>query len=141
MPPKRLWLCILVTFLVLWITDFVIHGVVLRTAYTNTQELWRPEEVMPRYMPWMFVGQFIMAAMMTLIYAHGFAQKRSLRCALMFGFVMGLHGLGFVPIYYAIAPWPGLLCIKWVVFGLMQSALLGWVLFKLGSSAATESAA
>ena len=134
MEPKRLWFCILATFVVLSISDFVIHGVILRSAYTSTQDLWRPEEVMPRYAPWLFVGQFIMAAMMSLIYSQGFAHQRSLRCALMFGFFMGLHGIGFIPIYYSIAPWPGLLCIKWVVFGLMQSVLIGWVLFKLGSS-------
>lgn len=138
MNPKRLWPCIIATFLVLCITDFVIHGVILKATYQSTQELWRPEEVMPRYMAWMFVGQFVMAASMSVIYAQGFADKGSLKCALMFGLFMGLHGNGFVPIYYSVAPWPALLCVEWVAFGLMQSVLLGWVLFKLGASTTTK---
>ena len=46
MNTKRLILAIVVAFVVLWVTDFLIHGVWMMSDYRGTQQLWRPDAAM-----------------------------------------------------------------------------------------------
>src|SRR6266571_9363102 len=46
MNTKRLILAIVVAFVVLWVTDFLIHGVWMVPDYRGTQQLWRTDAAM-----------------------------------------------------------------------------------------------
>ena len=84
MNIKSLVITILVAFVTVWVTDFLIHAVWLSATYGATKELWRPEAEMVATMPYMFLGQFLIAASFTLIFAACVAEKRCLRCTLMY---------------------------------------------------------
>jgi tryptophan-rich sensory protein len=129
MSPAKIALSVVVMFVATWLTDFLIHAVLLSADYGASKELWRSESDMVSHMGWMFLGQFLAAACMTIVYARGFAHRRSLKEACLFGLLMGLFGQAFVPIFYAVQPLPAMLCVKWIIFGAIQGVILGLVLF------------
>ena len=131
MNTKSLFITILAAFVTVWVTDFLIHGLWLAATYKATAELWRPEAEMTARMPFMFLGQFLVATAFTLIFAACVAEKRCLNCTLKYAACIGvLIGAGQI-IMYAVAPHPGLLVAKWFCAGLAQTLLLGVVVHKV----------
>ncbi len=59
MNTKRLILAIVVAFVVLWVTDFLIHGVWMMPDYRGTQQLWRTDAAMGSRMGWMLGAQLL----------------------------------------------------------------------------------
>jgi hypothetical protein len=131
MNLKSLLLTIVVAFVTVWATDFLIHAVWLSSTYAATKELWRPEAEMVSKMPFMLLGQFLVAAAFTLIYAACVAEKRCLSCTLKFAGCMGLSAAAGQIILYAVVPWPGLLVAKWFAACIVQAPVLGLVVFKV----------
>lgn len=138
--PRRFVLALVVLFLGIVITDFLIHGVLLAADYGASAELWRPEDELPRFMPVMWFGQFVGAFALTLLYATGFANS-GLRCACFFGFLIGLFGQSFSLIFAAVMPLPGQLVAKWIVFGVLQGIVLGallWRVYRMDGASCTR---
>jgi hypothetical protein len=131
MNIKRLLITIVVAFVAVWATDFLIHAVWLSSTYGATKHLWRPEAEMMAKMPWMLVGQFVVAAAFTLIFAAAVAEKRSLSCTLKFALTLGLFTSGGQIIIYAVQPVPGLLVVKWCAAYLAQMLVLGLIAHKV----------
>ena len=129
MSPAKIVLTVVVMFVATWMTDFLFHGVLLSADYGASKELWRSESEMQGHMPWLLLGQLMASVSMTIIYARGFAHRRCLREACLFGLLMGLFGQAFVPIFYAVQPLPAMMCVKWIVFGAIQGVILGLVLY------------
>ena len=129
MNAKSLLLTIVVAFLVIFATDFLIHGVWLSSVYGATQSLWRPQAEMQGFMPWLSAGQFLAAATFSVLWAVGFAQKAKLTCSLKYGISMGLFHQSNTLITYAVTPLPPEIAVKWFVAGVLQAALLGVVVF------------
>lgn len=124
MNIPRLLLAIVVAFVILFGTDFLIHGMWLKPDYEATKNLWRPEAEMSNYMHWMFLAQFLCAATFVLIWAMGFA-GRSLGMGIAFGLVMGMFQQVWVLVNYGILSMPGDLALKWYFSGLVQAVLIG----------------
>jgi hypothetical protein len=83
MNIKRLILAIVVAFVVLWMTDFLIHGVWMMPDYRATQSLWRPEAEMGSYMGWMLCAQLLFVITFILVWAKGFASSTTrMSCAI-----------------------------------------------------------
>jgi hypothetical protein len=126
MNIPRLLLAILVAFVLLFGTDFLIHGYWLKPDYEATKTLWRPEAQMESYMLWMFLAQFLCAATFVLIWAMGFA-GRSVGTGIVFGLIMGVFQQIWVLVNYVVLPMPGDLAVKWYFSGLAQAVLIGIV--------------
>ncbi len=131
MNIKSLLITILVAFVTVWVTDFLIHGVWLSATYGETKELWRPEAEMLAKMPFMLLGQFLVATSFTLIFAACVAEKRCLSCSLKFSACIGVMTGGAQIIMYAVQPLPGLLVVKWCVAYLVQALVLGAIVHKV----------
>lgn len=112
MNIKSLLITILVAFVTVWVTDILIHGVWLSATYGATKELWRPEAEMLAKMPFMLLGQFLVATSFTLIFAACVAEKRCISCSLKFSACIGVMTGGAQIIMYAVQPFPGLLVVK-----------------------------
>ena len=67
MNTKRLILAIVVAFVVLWVTDFLIHGVWMMSDYRSTQQLWRTDAAMGSRMGWMLGAQLLFAITFVLL--------------------------------------------------------------------------
>ena len=123
MNMKRLLLAIVVAFVIVFGTDFLIHGVWLTSEYEATKELWRSETDMNARFHWMLMAQLIGAAAFVIIWAKGFA-GRDLGTAITFGLLMGLAQQVWAIIDHVVMPVPGLLAAKWVLAGIAQCVLL-----------------
>jgi hypothetical protein len=129
MNPKRLLIAIVVVFVGIFITDFLIHGVWLQSTYKATMSLWRPEAEMQKHMGWLMLGQFIAAATFVVLWAKGFAVGACIRCAIIYGLFMGLFSQAATFVSYAVQPLPADLAIKWFVSGVVQAVLMGVLVF------------
>jgi hypothetical protein len=75
MNIKRLILVIVVAFVVLWVTDFLIHGVWMMPDYRATQQLWRTDAEMTSHMGWMLGAQLLFVITFVILWAKGFADS------------------------------------------------------------------
>lgn len=125
MNLKLFVLSIVVVFAGICITDFIIHGVLLKSTYAETADLWRSREEMMSFMGWMLLGQFVAAAVFVTLWAVGFAHRASIGTAVMYGVFVGMF-FGANPLYiYAVQPVPGSLVFKWIVACVLQFTLMG----------------
>ena len=131
MNTKSLLITIVVAFVTVWATDFLIHGVWLSATYAATKELWRPESEMMAKMPFMFLGQFLIAAAFSMIFAACVAEKRCISCSMKFSACIGVMIAAGQIIMYAVQPYPGTLVVKWCVAYIAQVLVLGFVVHKV----------
>lgn len=84
---------------------------------------------MKAHMPRIFLGQFLVAIAFTMLWTRIALGGAGLTCAIALGFFMGLAYSGSAIIQGAVQPLPHLLAIKWILSGLIQSVLVGIILF------------
>ncbi len=126
MNMKRLLLAIAAGFVITYATDFLVHGLWLRSDYLAAQSLWRPPEEMRTFQHWVFVAQLICVATFVIVWAKGFA-GRDIATGIVFGLLMGMSQQIWAIINYVAMPVPGALAAKWFLGGVAQSILLGIV--------------
>jgi hypothetical protein len=131
MNPKSLLITIVVAFVTVWATDFLIHGLWLAGTYKATASLWRPEAEMMAKMPWMLLAQFLVAAAFTMIFAACVAERRCVKCTVIYSACMGIFSAGGQLMMYVVQPFPGSLVAKWVLAALVQALVLGVVVHKV----------
>ena len=129
MNPKRLILAVVAVYVGIFATDFLIHAVWLDARYKETASLWRPEAEMRAHMGWLMLGQFLAAATFTVLWAKGFAATACIRCACVFGALMGLFGQATTIVTYAVQPFPADIAVKWFIAGAAQGVLIGVIAF------------
>ena len=131
MNLKSLIISIVVIFIALSATDFLIHAVWLSPLYHATQQLWRPEAEMAsgQYMNWLHAGHALAAITFTTLWAVGFAQNAKLTCGVKYGLFMALFSQANTLISYAVQPFPLEIVWKWIASGAVQGILLGVIVF------------
>ncbi len=123
---KRAFIATLVMFAFVWISDFVIHGLILGNRYMETAHLWRPEQEMREMFGWMLVGQLLIAKYFTLIFAKGY-EGGGMAEGARFGLLMGPLMIAPLFVQYAVSPLPQDILWSWVGFGYLQAILGGIV--------------
>ena len=121
---KRLGMAFVGALLVILVTDFVLHGVLLKEIYTQTASAWRTEADMQAHMGWMMAGQTIAALFLVWIFAIGYEGK-GLGEGVRFGLLIGAFGTAHCFIQYAVTPIPCRLLAAWVAGMMVQSVLAG----------------
>lgn len=112
MNSKRLILGIVAVFIGIFATDFLIHGVWLKSTYAATPNLWRPEAEMQKYLGWLMLGQFLWAVIFVVIRAKGFSATATLGTACLYGLSMGVFNQTTSLVWYAVQPLPADLAVK-----------------------------
>ena len=92
-------------------------------------KLWRSEADMKAHMPGIFIGQFLVALAFTMMWSRIALGGAGLPCAIAFGVCFGLFYSGGTVIQNAVQPLPAGLMMKWIISGILQSVLVGVVLF------------
>lgn len=115
---------------VLFVTDFVIHGVLMKSAYEATAAVWRPMPEMQGLMWTMWVLYLINATLLPFFYFKGFEpQKGRVGQGLRFGALMGLlMSTGMSLGTYFMVPIPVSMAVSWFVGGMVQFLLTGIVI-------------
>src|SRR5229473_3338258 len=129
MNSKRLIIAIFTAFVFLFGSNFLIHGLWLRPDYMATASLWRTETDMNVRFAWMLSGQLLMAATFVVLWATGFAGRGGVKCACVYGLLMGLFSQATTLITYVVTPLPGEIALKWFFSGLAQAVVLGCICF------------
>jgi hypothetical protein len=129
MNMKRLLLAIVVGFIVVLGTDFLVHGLWLVSDYHATQTLWRTDAQMQTRYWWMFFAQFLTVVTFVFLWAIGFARRGSVGLAIGFGLLMGLFQQVWAIIDFVVIPMPAALAVKWFFAGLTQTIILALVIF------------
>lgn len=137
------WKAFLSTALAVYVaaqlSDYLIHGLILRSAYEATKDLWRPD--MDAKMWIMVLVTAIWSVLFTLIFIKGY-EARGLMEGVRFGLLIGLFTA--IPMAYgtyAVLPIPYSLAFQWFVYGTAQCILLGVVAALIWGRLADASAA
>ncbi len=141
MNIKRLILAIAAVFIVVFITDYLIHQIWLMPMYQASASLWRPQDQMCSHIGWLTLAQFLWSMTFVVLWAKGFAEKACPVCAVMFGLTMGIFFETNSLISYAVQPLPCCLALKWIISGVAQSVLAGlvaYLVYKPNPSAAVK---
>lgn len=122
---KKTALAVLAVFLTWSVLDFIIHGVVLSSAYASTPQLWRPMNEMKTGV--LYFTVLIAAAAFVYIYAR-FVSDKSMRNAVMYGLIFGI-GSGVSMGYgsYAVMPIPYTIAFGWFLGSLVEAVAAGLV--------------
>jgi len=112
---------------VLWaVLDFIVHGLILRSAYASTASLWRPIAEMK--MGLMYVTIFIAALAFSSIYGY-LVTKKSLMTGLTYGFLYGIAvGVGMGYGSYSMMPIPYSMALTWFLSTVLEAILGGLLL-------------
>lgn len=127
MNTKRWLLASVAVFVVIFVLEFIIHGVLLQGLYQQTASVWRPMAEMQRLMWILWVGYLVLAPLFVFIYTKGYEKgKPGLGQGFRFGLYLGamlsvLHGFG----WYAILPIPLSLSFYWSVAILVEFIAMG----------------
>ena len=122
---KRILIAIFLVYIVMTGLDFVIHQLILGSAYEATMQLWRPMEEMK--MGLMQIVNLIVAASFVLIYAL-WIKKHSpmagLKFGLLFGFTWGVS-MGYGS--YSVMPIPYMIAATWCWGTVVKMAVAGLI--------------
>jgi hypothetical protein len=116
-----------VAIFILWsIIDFIMHGLILGSAYADTATLWRPMEEMNVWL--IYLVTVVTVGVFTMIYSL-FIQDKKITTALQYGLLFGLSS-GFSMGYgsYAAMPIPLVIANTWFFGTLIKTALGGLLL-------------
>src|SRR6266853_1866872 len=117
---KKLWIGYVVVFVVMVLTNFVIHGVLLSSIYHSDEMkmMMRPEA---EQRVWIHIVTAAIASFFfTLIFSKGYEGK-GLAEGMRYGFYVGM--LVSIPMAYdtyAAMPIPYSLALQWFLYGIVQ---------------------
>jgi hypothetical protein len=127
---KRIFWAAVVVFVLWSVLDFIVHGLILKSAYASTASLWRPMAEMK--MGLMYVTVFIAALAFSAIYSYLVAKKSpmvGLTYGLLYGIAVGV-GVGYGS--YSMMPIPYSMALTWflstVIKGILGGLLLGAII-------------
>jgi len=141
---KKLWIGTIVVFIVMTLTSFLIHQVVLGATYQSPSmaPLMRPAAEGAANLWIHFVTGAIASFFFTLIFSKG-CEGKGIGEGVRYGFYVGM--LTSIPMAYdtyAEMPIPYALALQWFLYGLCQYILLGVAVAMIyGKPAKTPTAA
>jgi hypothetical protein len=118
-------LAVLAVFAAWSALDFVLHGMILASAYTATPQLWRPMVEMKTGL--MHGVVLIAAAAFVSIYAWLISDKsvnRGVQYGLLFGVGTGIS-MGYGS--YAVMPLPYTIAFGWFAGSVVEAVVAGWI--------------
>jgi hypothetical protein len=137
MNTKRLLLAFLASFVFIFFFEWMLHGVLLKDIYAQSQSLWRPPEEMMSKFHWLIMGQGILALMFTIIYAQGFSGSGVIG-GVQLGIFLAILFVGMDLVTFAVQPLPGKLIAAWMIGGVIECALAGAIIGAIYRPVATQ---
>jgi len=125
MNVKRFVLASVVVFVFAFLFDFLVHGVVLKGAYEQTADLWRPPE--EAKMGFMLFSQLCFSFMAGFIFTRHFEGK-GIGEGLRFGLYIGLFLATLEIGKYGYMPVPLFLPMAWFVGSTLKGVGAGLLL-------------
>ncbi len=124
MNTKKFSLACIAIFIFIVVFEFLFHGVYMQNAYEQTTNLWRAEDEMQKHMPWLILGQFIIACGFVALFTKAF-KRGGIPEGAIYGFLLAIIFCGHQLIGYAVSPYPLSLLINWIIGTLIELTLAG----------------
>ena len=126
MNTKKFLIASLAVFITLLILDFVIHNLLLASAYESVQEAFRPDMMDKKWI--MYLTGIIFSLLFVYIFSKGYEGKGIIEGA-KYGLIIGLV-VYLVGSYnqYVVYPLPYGLVLKWFIYGTIELIIAGIVL-------------
>ena len=108
---------------------FLLHGVLLKSAYMASQDVWRPQDARMHRMWGLYLSDFLIALGAVLIYARGVEAKPWAGQGIRFGILLAL--VTAIPqslTEYVIYPIHHELALHWIIGEGVLMVLLGLVI-------------
>lgn len=144
MNTKKFVLAFIVVYVLLELTNYLVHGVILASTYNSegVKELFRPDMMSNMWIMW--VTDLIWSFFFVFFFVKGYENKGIME-GLRYGFYMGIF-FAMVSAYqtYAMYPIPYSLAFEWFIYGLIQFLILGYAvatIYKPAEKAAAQTPA
>jgi len=122
---RKIIVATLAVFVAWGILDFIIHGLILSSAYAKTAILWRPMAEMKQIL--MYLVTFLSALIFITIYARLISPKdlnRGLSYGLLFGLGAGIS-MGYGT--YSVQPIPYNMALVWFLGTTVEGTVAGLI--------------
>jgi hypothetical protein len=122
MQQKRFWFSVVSVWLVMFVTDWALHGMWLNGLYMETSQFWRPAEEMQSAMWGAWLGNLIFAWAFVWIYTKGISQDNPWHQA--FRYALAILLVSKVPTLlgqWTYSTFPPELLWKWGVVYIVQA--------------------
>lgn len=127
MNSKKFWIAFIVVFLVLEVTNYLIHGVILHSTYMSDEYkmLFRPEDAMMGNMWIMWLMDLVWTYFFIFFFVKGYESKGVME-GIRYGFYIGIFFYMVTSIQtYVVYPVGFGLTFAWFICGLIQTLILG----------------
>lgn len=128
MDMKKFLLAVVVAFIFLMATNYLVHGVWLNPIYEMYPDSWRPVEQQVAKMWIMWIGHLLYTVMFAWVYTRGAEDKAWVGQGIRYGAIVTLFVV--VPCVlgeYVIYRVPYRLALTWMSVGLVQTVVMGLV--------------
>jgi hypothetical protein len=125
---KKMALAGIAAFLFIFIFDFLVHGLLLKSAYEATQTVWRPQE--ESNMVVMLLSQFLLAMAIAFFYPI-IGLDKDCKKTIPFGFGLGLVMAMPQISTYCYLPIPLSLSLTWVLTTFIQVFISVFIIGKI----------
>jgi hypothetical protein len=125
---KKVWTGFIVVFIVYFLLDWLINGVLLQSSYMAEEvaKLMRPEADIQMWI--IILCDLFYAFFFTLIFSKGYENKGAME-GVRYGFYVGMMvSLPMAYGTYAVMPIPYTLALQWFLYGLVVNIICGVVL-------------
>ena len=123
---KKFVIAWIVLFVAWFMGSFIVHGLLLHSAYMQLTDLFRPEAEQQKYFPLMVLAHVILSGAFAWIYARGVEAKPWMAQGARFGLAVAL--LTSVPtymIYFVVQPMPAQVVTEQILFDGVLMVILG----------------
>ncbi|HXQ97428.1 MAG TPA: hypothetical protein VN774_03210 [Candidatus Limnocylindrales bacterium] len=129
MDMKKTLGAIVASFVVQYGGDYLLHGIILKSSYADTVDLWRSDADMMHRMWVLILAQLIFAIAAVLIYQRGVEKKAWIGQGIRFGILLAL--VAVIPnnmIWYVVVPMPHQLALHSALGDGILAILVGLVI-------------
>jgi hypothetical protein len=129
MDMKKTLGAIVASFVVQYGGDYLLHGVILKSSYAETVDLWRSDADMMHRMWVLILAQIIFAVAAVLVYQRGVEKKAWIGQGIRFGILLAL--IAVIPnnmIWYVVVPMPHQLALHSALGDGILAILVGLVI-------------
>ena len=128
MDMKKIALAVVVAFVILVGTDFLVHGMWLSPTYEQLgreQNTWRASEQMDQKMWIMLVGRLLFSALFVWVYTRGLEAKPWMGQAVRYAILIWLFfGVPAALDQYVLYRIPYMLAVTWMAVAAVQLLLI-----------------
>jgi hypothetical protein len=135
---KRFIIAFIAAYIFIFFWGWLLNGVVLKDAYAQTPNLWRPQSEMMSLFHWIVIGQALVVFAFVMIYASGFTGS-GVGAGIKLGILLEIGAIGMRLGFYAVQPFPGKLVFYGSIGGLIEMVIVGAIVGAIYKPASARS--